>query len=867
MRATVVLPLGAVLVLAAGAMVAPPTLVAQHDVEMLGRMYGTRPPPEYYDMIARDPTAYQFRTALKPWARRIMERRRRAMAAVDLDFLNRGLRGGPAARAAGPSLAAVAGTIRIPSIIFKFSNTTNPSLPDSTALANKLYSSPTPPTYSAKSYYAEISRGMLTLDGDVFGPYTVTMPDTFYEGSCNGLGPSCSNLGALLTEVLDSAEAAGVDFSPYDFDSDGLVDFVAFLHPELGAECGGAASSNIWAHRWVMVGQTGSSYSTDDGKTIDDYIIQGAVGGATGCADSTQVMPIGTFSHESGHAFNLPDLYDTSGDTDGIGHWGLMGSGNWNVQESPAHMSAWSLFTLGWIAVDTLMPSTGAPRPLTVTPVFDSDTAWAICTSSVPADCLTKEYFLLSNRTKQGSDVNVKVPAADGAGLLIWHVDQPRINARTNTNSVNVGTPPGLALEQADGQNELHTGNFGRGDTGDPWPGAMGATTFGPTTNPNSKLNDNTESNVFVDSITVQPNKSITLVLSTGVPEVVTTNREGVTDVTVDGVSSTAPVTTVWGVGTSHTIAVPDTQVATSGDERYIFQSWSDVAPPTNSHVVTATDVIPDTFTATLGRQTLLDATATAGGSVSADIGGAVTLPYWADTVDVVTVTATADVDGLFDAFTGDTTSSNTTLLLNMNRPWSVVANFLTPVVVTSTTLQNATMGFSGYSDTLAASGGTGSYGWTITGGALPQGMSLDGATGAVSGIPEESGTFTFVAKATSTGLNIMREGEDTVSITVGTPTIALSGVVDELLGSTSVLSQDELRFLDLNGNNNGRYDVGDFQAFLQSTGQASVAQTARAADEEAASPSPGEENGGPEAKGENDTNQRPQPRSRKEGV
>ena len=51
------------------------------------------------------------------------------------------------------------------------------------------------------------------------------------------------------------------------------------------------------------------------------------------------------------------------------------------------------------------------------------------------------------------------------------------------------------------------------------------------------------------------------------------------------------------------------------------------------------------------------------------------------------------------------------------------------------------------YSQTLQASGGVGSYTWSISSGTLPTGLSL--ATGVISGTPTVSGTFTFTTKVT----------------------------------------------------------------------------------------------------------------------
>ena len=82
--------------------------------------------------------------------------------------------------------------------------------------------------------------------------------------------------------------------------------------------------------------------STDDARAgggsiqLLDYLLMPALS-----CDNGQIE-IGVFCHEYGHAFGLPDLYDTNGQGEGIGHWGLMGSGNWNAPSNPAHMSAWA---------------------------------------------------------------------------------------------------------------------------------------------------------------------------------------------------------------------------------------------------------------------------------------------------------------------------------------------------------------------------------------------------------------------------------------------------------------------------------------------------------------------------------------------
>jgi hypothetical protein len=61
----------------------------------------------------------------------------------------------------------------------------------------------------------------------------------------------------------------------------------------------------------------------------------------------------------------------------------------------------------------------------------------------------------------------------------------------------------------------------------------------------------------------------------------------------------------------------------------------------------------------------------------------------------------------------------------------------------------------SGYSQTIMTSGGTGAKTFTVSAGSLPNGLSLDTNTGAITGTPTVAGTFNFTIKATdSLGAN-----------------------------------------------------------------------------------------------------------------
>jgi M6 family metalloprotease-like protein len=605
MRVSVLYALAAGMILAVGAAIAPPDLDAQ-DVEMRGRIHGKELPPGMRDVLARDPTAYQFKRVWKEYARTVRERRQELARAGDFGTLNSHLRGISASVAAAQaSGAALADTFRFPVLTGIFLDSTHVFLPDSITLSTVLFGSAVGPPYSISTYYEEASSELLAVTGDVINWVTVDSAASWYEGPNNGGDPATDHTGDFIKALLDSADAS-VDFSVYDGDGDTFVDLIAVLHPLQDGSC--TPSTHIWAHSWSYSAWMGSPYLTDDGVLIDDYIIQSAVGGIN--CNVGVPMAVGTMVHEMGHGMlGLPDLYDTgAGEADptskGIGWWGLMGAGNWNRQDSPAHMSAWSKDMVGWISIQTIAEGS-PPGDYLLWPIVDSLTAIRIDLAG------TNEYFLLENRHRLGSDAFLA-----GEGLLIWHVDPEVITQWWPWNEVNAHDPHGLTLEQADGDDDLGN-NVNRGDSGDPFPGLSVNTDFGPGTTPNSNLNDGTISGIRVDSITRNlPDLSIAFRVAVNLTQKrITTNWPG-TEVIVDGMNEDSPHDVIWGFPTMHTISVDTIQ----GDTltRFAFQSWSDGGA--RSHSIAVSDVPPDTYTANLQAEFRLRAVTDLTGSVNSSV-------------------------------------------------------------------------------------------------------------------------------------------------------------------------------------------------------------------------------------------------------
>jgi hypothetical protein len=87
----------------------------------------------------------------------------------------------------------------------------------------------------------------------------------------------------------------------------------------------------------------------------------------------------------------------------------------------------------------------------------------------------------------------------------------------------------------------------------------------------------------------------------------------------------------------------------------------------------------------------------------------------------------------------------------DLTQPLSLtVKPISTPLVISNPSLENGEVGLN-YSKTLSASGGNGTYTWSISGGSLPDECIMDPTYGQISGTPTKAGTFSFTVKATDT--------------------------------------------------------------------------------------------------------------------
>jgi immune inhibitor A len=320
---------------------------------------------------------------------------------------------------------------------------------------------------SMTKIYEEMSYGKLDVGGEVIGWVRAPNPYSFYTDGESGTGNHYPrNTPGLLVDALKEFCRTD-DLRRFDVNGDGFVDGIFLIHAGGGAEAEPNPAKRkdmIWSHKWVLPTPFSNSgvkvyaYSTEpeDGK-------------------------VGVFAHEFGHVLGLPDLYDTSYRSEGVGIWCLMGSGSWGGKGAkPTRLSSWCLSKLGWVE-----PRKAASGSYTLDTLENDATA---CLWAWTGGKSGPEYFLLENRQKAGRDASL--PAS---GLAVWHIDESQSD-NTNVLAYKVG------LAQADGRQDLEKAK-NDGDGGDLFPGTSRKTGYSDQTNPSARSHGGAPSKVALSGI------------------------------------------------------------------------------------------------------------------------------------------------------------------------------------------------------------------------------------------------------------------------------------------------------------------------------------------------------------------------------
>ena len=228
------------------------------------------------------------------------------------------------------------------------------------------------PTGTLTEFYWEDSFGQFLVIVDVLGPYTSnrSREDRCYYGGIetgtaggdldlldDQLGVGGGGAVGMAVEAVPQADPE-VDFSQYDNDEDGVVDFVGIIHsgPDMavtGNPC------HTWSHAFQVnlagpileaplglpPGTLQTGLATSDGVLVDRLFTMPEF-------DNKGPLNIGVATHEMLHALGEPDYYNTSYGSAGTGDWDIMSGGSYLGNPPGSNPSGFNPATRvfqGWI--------------------------------------------------------------------------------------------------------------------------------------------------------------------------------------------------------------------------------------------------------------------------------------------------------------------------------------------------------------------------------------------------------------------------------------------------------------------------------------------------------------------------------------
>ena len=226
---------------------------------------------------------------------------------------------------------------------------------------------------SIRDYFIYNSMGAFRPYFDVLGPITLPNVKEFYD---------TSNTSNWVSQVIDSLLSQNTDFSIYDNDGDGSIEFFPILYA--GKPCE-SISCKLWPSKITKELKIGENlllhqyfYSDEEGE-------------------------MGTFIHEFNHILGFPDLYVPI-NIHIVGSWSVMD----DTKRIPPLYSSVDRMLMGWLTPIELDGSDS----LRLNKLDDNEAYVVINPEN------ENEMYLLEYRTKKNWDF-----LQPNSGMLIWYVD------------------------------------------------------------------------------------------------------------------------------------------------------------------------------------------------------------------------------------------------------------------------------------------------------------------------------------------------------------------------------------------------------------------------------------------------------------
>jgi len=373
-------------------------------------------------------------------------------------------------------------------------------------------------------FFADASHYQYELNYTIH-PNVITLPQplAYYGGDTSE--KIDARIAQMARDLVDAVDD-GVDFNQHG----GLIIFHAGAGQE--SDINGIRTDLIWStfltrkSLQAAFAPDNDNYpglSTNDGANLINIVIVPEheyqdyfPGEGEQDAEAYLFSIYGVLTHQFAHIIGLPTLFDNdsgNGTSQGIGNWGLMGTGVWNASGYvPAQLSAWSRMLLGWetpitissdatgLLVDHFLDHAEGRNRLYKLPITGSEYFLIENRQQNPDGSLDPysstpsysfkllpegeqdyydnypllPYFNFMENRYIGSEWDFFLPGLggpvppgqgmlqDGSGLLIWHIDEQIIaqnfTSNFDRNRINADSRhKGVDLEEADGIQHLDT--------------------------------------------------------------------------------------------------------------------------------------------------------------------------------------------------------------------------------------------------------------------------------------------------------------------------------------------------------------------------------------------------------------------------
>ncbi len=292
---------------------------------------------------------------------------------------------------------------------------------------------------SVREYFREQSDGQFMPYFDIIGPVTLSESRDYY-GEDDDYSKDI-HINKFYQEACKLAVVQEkVDWSLYDNDENGVVDFVFFIYAGHGQNQNGINGNAIWPKEGF------SSFVVEN----EDFTICFGAFGCTCELYKNNMDGIGASIHELCHGLGLPDFYDTNYQAFGLDYWDVMDTGCYKISGCmPCGFSAYERDFMGWRELVELNPDSAYSLTLEET----GGVAYKVVNKANE-----NEYFILENRQEIGSDkyqgwATSSLYTKYGAnhGLMITHVDYSPSEWKMNTVNTDISHQR-ITIVPADGE-------------------------------------------------------------------------------------------------------------------------------------------------------------------------------------------------------------------------------------------------------------------------------------------------------------------------------------------------------------------------------------------------------------------------------